>query len=752
MEINLVRKDPDNGYFGRQLWIPKKHVNVRSIKAGLEFPVLGETGIEFLQLWEENDTHILVPREFIPRSQYKDAPFPIIYVGPTHYNKVNFNSRIVLDAIEPDKDIQRRAFKAMCEAKCGLLNLSCLSGDTKIGLNRAGKGFSTTIKEAFYKHKDTLGREHHPWDLSIPTYIRANKNGQIGLQKILRILYQGKKQTYTLTLQDGKQLRLTNDHRVQVPSGEFVPLAKLKEGMEVLVDANRPKSIRKPRVSYRRLCWYEKHPFVRRELQHGKWVKYVIEEHRLVAECTLNGIPSIQAYREIFKSGRISWLKFIDPKVYHVHHKDENTKNNSPDNLEVLLKEKHLGGHRPGDRAFGYGIPTPVKIKSIIPHKVEDVYDIMCDDPHHNFVANGIIVTNCGKGKTQIALQHMAHKQVPALVIVNNTTLIDQWKARIETFMNVDGGIGLVQGDPAEWDWEDRGIVLAMIHSLSLRYEEIPTGFDRYFGNIYYDEVHHLSAPLFVHTAPMFYGDRWGLTATVNREDGLEPIYQYHIGPTFFRDLSQEVKPRIYIQEVPVSIDTRDPDVESKVYAGGKINVPKLRTYLGALPANNDFIAEKLQLPISKKRKILVLSHSVDQLRLLHDRFPDSGLCTGREKPAARIETLRTRQITFGTLQLVKEALDEKTLDTIFFLTPFGSGAVEDGGKNTLQQGMGRILGYRGGGNHPVVVIMDHVFIPKFHKACRQLKKLINEWPADEGGPLEYTILRPFDEQERYKK
>jgi hypothetical protein len=132
--------------------------------------------------------------------------------------------------------------------------------------------------------------------------------------------------------------------------------------------------------------------------------------------------------------------------------------------------------------------------------------------------------------------------------------------------------------------------------------------------------------------------------------------------------------------------------------------------------------------------------------------FPDSGLCTGEEKPAARIETLKSKQITFGTLQLVKEALDEKTLDTIFFLTPFGSGAIEMGGKNTLQQGMGRILGYRGGGNHPVVVILDHIFIPKFHKMCRQLKKLINEWPIDEGGPFEYTILRPFDELERYKK
>lgn len=556
MEISLIKKDPNKGYFGRQLWIPKNHVNVRSIKAGLEFPVMTDTGVEFMQLWEENDTHLIVPREFIPRSQYKDAPFPIIDVGPRKYRKIRIKSKIVLDFLRPQEDVQRRAHSAMSGVPSGILNLSCLAGDTEIGLNRAGKGFSKTIKEAFYKHNDALGREHHPWDLSIPTYVRSNKDGRIGLQKILKILYQGKKQTYTLTLQDGKSLRLTDDHGVQTPSGEFIPLSKLREGMEVMTDSDRIRSIRKPKSYYRRIGWYSTHPFVRKEVKEGKYFSYVIEEHRIVAECVLNGVPSVSAYREIFKSGKISWLKFIDPKVYHVHHKDENPKNNSPDNLEVLLKEKHLGGHRPGARAFGYGVPTPVKIKSITPHKVEDVYDIMCDDPHHNFVANGIVVTNCGKGKTQIALQTIADKQMPAIVIVNNTTLIDQWRNRIETFLEVEGGVGVVQGDPDTWDWRGRGIVLAMIHSLSLRYEEIPVGFDRYFGGVYYDEVHHLSAPLFVHTAPMFYGERFGLTATVNREDGLEPIYQYHIGPVFFRDLAQDVKPRIYIQENPITVDT----------------------------------------------------------------------------------------------------------------------------------------------------------------------------------------------------
>lgn len=43
------------------------------------------------------------------------------------------------------------------------------------------------------------------------------------------------------------------------------------------------------------------------------------------------------------------------------------------------------------------GIPVFDKIISIKPHKVEKVYDIECEEPYHNFVANGIVVHNSGK-------------------------------------------------------------------------------------------------------------------------------------------------------------------------------------------------------------------------------------------------------------------------------------------------------------------------------------------------------------------
>jgi superfamily II DNA or RNA helicase len=338
----------------------------------------------------------------------------------------------------------------------------------------------------------------------------------------------------------------------------------------------------------------------------------------------------------------------------------------------------------------------------------------------------------------------MARRKVPALVVVNNTTLINQWQERIAEYLEVPGGVGVIQGPPGTWNWEGRGIVVAMIHTLALRVDELPDGIDRYFGGVYYDEVHHLSAPLFSHTAPLFFGERHGLTATTSREDGLEAVYQYHIGETYHRDLSQDMIPRIYFQQCPIQVNYRHPDVQEHVCdKNGKLSIPKLRAYLGNSAECNQFIASKIQPALAAGRKILALSHSVAQLRNLQRLFPGSGLCTGDEDPAARIATLRNCRVSFGTLQLVKEALDEASLDTLFFLTPFGSSSVEDGGFNTLQQGMGRIQRFCANKRTPVVIILDHIFLPKFHKMCTVLKKRLRDWPADQGGPLEYTVLSP---------
>lgn len=472
-----MERDPDTGYYGRHLWLPKKHINIISTKAGLEFPVMGEEGIEYLQLWKDTDTHLIVPREFVRRELYQSLPFPIVRTGPTKYPRRKFVDHITLDFKNPDKTIQRDAFASFIKADRGILNLAC------------------------------------------------------------------------------------------------------------------------------------------------------------------------------------------------------------------------------------------------------------------------------GRGKTVIALKHMAQFHVPALVVVNNTTLIDQWEQQINRFLEVQGGVGIVQGPPSTWVWEGKGVVMAMLHSLALRYSELPEGFSKYFGNIYFDEVHHLSAEVFSRACPMFYGKRFGLTATPAREDGLELVYQYHLGQIFHKYLLQELRPKIYFLQCPVKLNVFDPLVKAEISdKNGKVSLPKLRSYLGRMEDNNNYIAREIKLVLAKGRKLLVLSHSKQQLRILHSMFPGSGICTGDEDPAERLRALRRCQVTFGTLQLVREGLDEDTLDTLFFITPFGSADVMDGGKNTLQQGIGRILRVRPGKKQPLAVIFDHIYIQKLHKQCGKLKTLLHEWPEDEGGPFEFDTIAPYKE------
>jgi superfamily II DNA or RNA helicase len=369
----------------------------------------------------------------------------------------------------------------------------------------------------------------------------------------------------------------------------------------------------------------------------------------------------------------------------------------------------------------------------------------------------GLLNLACGKGKTVMALAYSAYKQVPTIVIVHNTTLIDQWRdERIPEFLDVPGGVGTIQGPPDTWDWQGRGIVLAMVHSLALHRnsDQFLNGLSNYFGLVFFDEVHHLSAPLFVQTAPLFVGERHGLTATVNREDGLEPIYQYHIGEVYHRDLEQELTPEIYFLMNPLHLDrssaaARHP--ETGIYDKNmKLNIPRLRNFLGRLPENNEFIAGRIRKPLEAGRKVLALSHSVEQLRILHEMFPGSGICTGRESAASRLQALRECNLTFGTLQLVKEGLDESALDTLFFLTPFGSSQVEDGGRNTLQQAMGRILRTRPDKKRPIVTILDHVYVDKFHRMCTNLKKQLDNWPTDQNGPLHYELMRPYSGDKQY--
>ena len=328
---------------------------------------------------------------------------------------------------------------------------------------------------------------------------------------------------------------------------------------------------------------------------------------------------------------------------------------------------------------------------------------------------NGILSVACGVGKTVISLIAWTDLKTPGLVVVHTKDLRDQWVDRIveHTSLSRDD-VGIYQGTTEDWK---KPICVAMIQTLASRASssQLPEGFSDHFGVVIYDEVHHLGAPYFNSTAAIGKGLRWGLSATPEREDGLDALYQYHIGPILYQNLEQDIIPDTYFTrmrtQVPVEVL---PSLRDRT---GELNIPKLMTWLAKDKARNENIIANIKGARDEGRKILVLSSRVEHLEELRSAFGDeAGIIHGKVSDKDRKGVLQTRDIVFATTQLAKEGLDRKDLDTIFLVLPISR-------EGMFRQILGRIQRRSEGKQTPVMLIFEDHQIPVCLHMCRKLRK-----------------------------
>lgn len=329
---------------------------------------------------------------------------------------------------------------AIVEAVAG-----CLSGDTEIRLHRTGRGFGMPLEKAYLRFNNLDNHPKNNWDSTKPTFVRSFNGKTIRLHSIQDVVESGVKEVFKMTLTNGLSIKATFKHKFMTKNG-FIKLKNLELGMhEIMCDVLHATSTGSAAP--------KRHdPMIRGLIYHpygatdARGVAKRIAEHTAIYEANMNKI-TLDEYIDILKtsSNKSKSLKFVDSSKYDIHHKDFDHTNNSIGNLEIMLRNVHKKLHANYGN-FNQGIPKYCKIKSIEPIGEEMTYDIICHDPHRNFVANGMVVHNSGKTTTIVQALKKIPPSLRTVFLAFNKSIAEEIKRRVPPNVKVQTLNGLGHG------------------------------------------------------------------------------------------------------------------------------------------------------------------------------------------------------------------------------------------------------------------------------------------------------------------
>jgi superfamily II DNA or RNA helicase len=278
----------------------------------------------------------------------------------------------------------------------------------------------------------------------------------------------------------------------------------------------------------------------------------------------------------------------------------------------------------------------------------------------------GVLVAGTGSGKTVMALEVIAQRRQPALILVHSRELMYQWEERIRQFLGITAGL------IGDGKYDIQPLSIAIVNTARRRLDElIPC-----FGHLVVDECHRVPATLFTEVVKRF--DTYfmlGLSATAyRREDGLTRLIYLYMG-----ERTHEVDPKKLAESGAVL----KPEFIQKatgfkyVFRG---NYQALMNALTKNEARNQQIADDINAEAGESEgTILVVSDRVAHCQKLSALLAEKGLpasvLTGKQSAPARsaiVESLHRGEVKVlvSTLQLVGEGFDAAGLTTLFLTTP----------------------------------------------------------------------------------
>ena len=221
-----------------------------------------------------------------------------------------------------------------------------------------------------------------------------NENDIIVRNNIEGVVYSGEKECFHMTCEKGYSVDSTEDHKYYIGNGKYLPLKDLKIGGNVYIHDNTlMPTKRQARKGYSETT-VKYHPNAPKKKVSGH-LYHRCKVHILAYEASKNNL-SYDDYKKMLNS-EIKKPFWVVPKGSEVHHKDKDRKNNNINNLELLTKKEHLKLHGYEQAKQIQYHATSVKILDIKRIGIQKTYDIQCQAPYNNFIANDIVVHNSGK-------------------------------------------------------------------------------------------------------------------------------------------------------------------------------------------------------------------------------------------------------------------------------------------------------------------------------------------------------------------
>jgi superfamily II DNA or RNA helicase/very-short-patch-repair endonuclease len=371
----------------------------------------------------------------------------------------------------------------------------------------------------------------------------------------------------------------------------------------------------------------------------------------------------------------------------------------------------------------------------------------------------GVLAATTAFGKTVLAAWLIAQRRVNTLVLVHRRQLMEQWIERLSEFLGVPpktiGCLG--SGRKKLTGMLDVALVQSLVHKGTVD--------DRIgdYGYLVVDECHHLSARSFELVARRAKA-RFvtGLSATLARKDGHQPIIFMQCGPVRYRvDAKKQAAARPFTHRVfvrPTGFRTAaEPEDDPR------LEFHRLCEELRNDDARNEMICADVLGAVSEGRSPLLLTERIEHMTSLAQRLRDEipYLITlqgrmGRKELQGALDSLahipdNVGRVILATGHYIGEGFDDPRLDTLFITLPVSW-------RGTISQYVGRLHRLHGGKREVRVYDYADLNVPMlarmFDKRCRGYESLgytmllpasaVPGWPVEVSLPIDPEWKRDY--------